>query len=72
MKHSSVFTEMNVEEIVVHGTYKYLLVVGEDKKEADTLKLKYRSGKFPGSFIVAFHNEKQISVKEALDLQNNK
>ena len=70
MKNSSVFTEMNVEEIVVHGTYKYLLVVGEDKKEDDKLKLKHRSGKFPGAFIVAFHDEKQISVKEALDLQN--
>ena len=70
MKNSSVFTEMNVEETVTNGTYKYLLVVGNDKKEADKLKLKHRSGKFPGAFIVAFHDEKQISVKEALDLQN--
>ena len=70
MKNSSVFTEMNVEETVINGTYKYLLVVGNDKKEAEKLKLKHRSGKFPGAFIVAFHDEKQISVKEALDLQN--
>ena len=70
MKNSSVFTEMNVEETVTNGTYKYLLVVGDNKKEADKLKLKHRSGKFPGAFIVAFHDEKQISVKEALDLQN--
>jgi len=70
MKNSSVFTEMNVEETVTNGTYKYLLLVGNDKKEADKLKLKHRSGKFPGAFIVAFHDEKQISVKEALDLQN--
>ena len=70
MKNSSVFTEMNVEETVTNGTYKYLLIVGNDKKEADKLKLKHRSGKFPGAFIVAFHDEKQISVKEALDLQN--
>ena len=69
MKNSSVFTEMNVEETVTNGTYKYLLVVGNDKKEADKLKLKYRSGKFAGAFIVAFHDAKQISVKEALDLQ---
>jgi N-acetylmuramoyl-L-alanine amidase len=70
MKNSSVFDGMNVEETVTNGTYKYLLVVGNNKKEADKLKLKHRSGKFPGAFIVVFHNEKQISVKEALDLQN--
>jgi N-acetylmuramoyl-L-alanine amidase len=70
MKNSSVFTGMNVEEMITNGTYKYLLLVGNDKKEADKLKLKHRSGKFPGAFIVAFLDEKQISVKEALDLQN--
>ena len=70
MKNSSVFTGINVEEMITNGTYKYLLVVGNDKKEADKLKLKHRSGKFPGAFIVAFLDEKQISVKEALDLQN--
>ena len=61
---------MNVEENVINGTYRYLLSVGNDKKEADKLKLKHRSGKFAGAFIVAFHDAKQISVKEALDLQN--
>ena len=60
---------MNVEENVTNGTYKYLLSVGNNKREADKLKLKYRSGKFAGAFIVAFHDSKQISVKEALDLQ---
>ena len=70
MQNSSVFSGMDVEEIFTDGTYKYLLIVGNDKKEADKLKLQYRSGKFPGAFIIAFHDEKQISVKEALDLQN--
>ena len=70
MKNSSVFDGMNVEEDLANGTYRYLLSVGNDKKEADKLKLKHRSGKFAGAFIVAFHNEKQISVKEALDLLN--
>ena len=50
MKNSSFFTEMNVEETVVNGTYKYLLVVGNNKKEADKLKLKHRSGKLGSIF----------------------
>ena len=70
MKNSSVFDGMNVEEDLANGTYRYLLSVGNDKKEADKLKLKHRSGNFAGAFIVAFYNEKQISVKEALDLLN--
>ena len=70
MKNSSIFTGMNVEENVTNGTYKYLLSVGNNKREADKLKLKHRSGNFAGAFIVAFYNEKQISVKEALDLLN--
>ena len=37
MKNSSFFAEMNVEETVTNGTYKYLLVVGNDKKEADKI-----------------------------------
>ena len=70
MKNSSIFKGINVEEIFTDGSYKYLLVVGNNKKEADKLKLKYKSKKFPGAFIVAFYDKKQISVKEALDLQN--
>ncbi len=70
MKNSSVFDGMNVEEDLTNGTYRYFLSLGNDKKEADKLKLKHRSGKFAGAFIVAFYNEKQISVKEALDLLN--
>ena len=70
MKNSSVFDGMNVEEDLANGTYRYLLSVGNDKKEADKLKLEHRSGNFAGAFIVAFYNEKQISVKEALDLLN--
>ena len=70
MKNSSIFNGIEVEEFQSNGTYKYLVNASSDKKHADKLKVKYRSGKFPGAFIIAFHKGKQISVKEALDLQN--
>lgn len=70
MKSTGVFSEIEVEELYENGTYKYFYVVSSDKKQADQLKLSFRSGKFPGAFIVAFYKGKQISVKEALDLQN--
>ena len=70
MKNSSIFHGIEVEEFQSNGTYKYLVNASSDKKHADKLKVKYRSGKFPGAFIIAFHKGKQISVKEALDLQN--
>ena len=70
MLNSNLFDGVNVIEYVSNGTYKYLVPASSDKKYADRLKMKYRSGKFPGAFIIAFHKDKQISVKEALDLQN--
>ena len=70
MKNSSLFNGIEVEEFQSNGTYKYLVHASSDKKYADQLKVKYRSGSFPGAFIIAFHKGVQISVKEALDLQN--
>ena len=70
MKNASIFDGLNVEEMIINGTYKYLLLVGDNKKEADKLKLQLRSDNFPGAFIVAFFDDKQISVQEALNLQN--
>ena len=70
MRNSSTFIGMEVEEYQSNGTFKYLVPASSDKKYADQLKAKFRSGKFPGAFIIAFHKGKQISVKEALDLQN--
>ena len=46
MKNSSVFDGMNVEEDLANGTYRYLLSLGNDKKEADKLKLKLQIWKF--------------------------
>ena len=70
MKKSTVFEGIEVEEFIENGTFKYFVFATSDKKEADRLKIKYRNGKFPGAFIIAFSKGKQISVKEALDLQN--
>jgi len=70
MKSSNLFSGLEVEEVKSNGTFKYLIYATSDKKQADKLKIKYRSGKFPGAFIIAFHKGNQISVKEALDLQN--
>ena len=70
MKNSAIFQGVDVEEMITNGTYKYLLLVGDDKKEADKLKEQLRAENFPGAFIVAFLDEKQISVQEALNLQN--
>ena len=70
MKNSNIFSGIDIEESITNGTYKYLVAATSDKKYADRLKIKFRSGKFPGAFIIAFHKGEQISVKEALDLQN--
>ena len=70
MLNTDLFNGIDVIEHFSNGTYRYLVSASSDKKHADRLKLKYRSGKFPGAFIIAFHKDKQISVKEALDLQN--
>ena len=70
MKNSPMFNGIEVEEFQSNGTFKYLVNASSDKTYADKLKVEYRSGKFPGAFIIAFHKGKQISVKEALDLQN--
>ena len=40
------------------------------KIEADRLKINLRNIGFKGAFIVAFLDGKQISTKEALNLQN--
>ena len=69
MKNTSIFENIEVEEVYVNGTYKYFTFITKSKIEADQKKLEFRKSKFPGAFIVAFNNGEQISVKEALDLQ---
>ena len=70
MLNNQQFTDLKVEEEKINGTFKYFVNVGSSKKEADNLKIKLRDLGFNGAFIVAFLNGKQISTKEALNLQN--
>ena len=70
MLNNQQFTDLKVEEEKINGTFKYFVNVGSSKKEADKLKIKLRDLGFNGAFIVAFLNGKQISTKEALNLQN--
>ena len=70
MLNNQQFTDLKVEEEKIHGTFKYFVNVGSSKKEADKLKIRLRDLGFNGAFIVAFLNGKQISTKEALNLQN--
>ena len=57
MKNSSIFNGIEVEEFQSNGTYKYLVHATSDKKLADQLKVKYRSGKFPGIYNKHFTKE---------------
>lgn len=70
MLNNQQFIDLKVEEEKINGTFKYFVNVGSSKKEADKLKIRLRDLGFNGAFIVAFLNGKQISTKEALNLQN--
>ena len=70
MLNNKQFTDLNVEEEKINGTFKYFVDAGNSKKEADQLKTNLRNLGFKGAFIVAFLDGKQISTKEALNLQN--
>ena len=70
MLNNRQFTDLNVEEEKINGTFKYFVDAGNSKKEADKLKTNLRNLGFKGAFIVAFLDGKQISTKEALNLQN--
>ena len=70
MLNSSTFNNIkDLEEVFVNGSYKYYIRCGVDKKFADdTRKIMIDNG-FSGSFVTAFFKGKQISTKEALNLQ---
>lgn len=69
MKDDQLFKDLNIEELVLNGEYKYFIFSTNNKTEADKEKVKHRKERFPDAFIVAFYKGKQINVKEALDLQ---
>jgi len=70
MLNNQQFIDLKAEEVKVNGTYKYFVKSGNNKEDADKLKNKLRELGFNGAFIVAFFDGKQISTKEALNLQN--
>lgn len=70
MLNQKQFIDLKAEEFKINGTYKYFVTSGNNKNEAENLKNHLRKIGFKGAFIVAFLNGKQISTKEALNLQN--
>ena len=72
MSNQDQFIELKAEEEKINGTYKYYVLAGNNKYDADKLKDYLREIGFKGAFIVAFQDGKQISTKDALNLQNKK
>ena len=70
MSNQDQFIELKAEEEKINGTYKYYVLAGSNKYDADKLKDYLREIGFKGAFIVAFLDGKQISTKDALNLQN--
>ena len=69
MLNQKQFIQLDAEEIKVNGTYKYYVSSGKDKQKAEKLKIYLQDIGFKGAFLVAFLDGKQISTKEALNLQ---
>ena len=63
------FMNLNAYEEIINGTYKYYVGNAYNKVSADNLKVKMREKGFKGAFVVAFYQNKRISMQEALDLQ---
>ena len=70
MLNSRTFNNIkDLEEVFVNGSYKYYIRCGDDKKFADDMRIIMIDNGFSGSFVTAFYKGKQISTKEALNLQ---
>ena len=63
------FMNLNAYEEIINGTYKYYVGNAYNKASADIVKIKMREKGFKGAFVVAFYQDKRISMQEALDLQ---
>ena len=70
MLNEDFFKEINAEEQVLNGTFKYFVGNEIDKIVVDNLKLKMKEKGFKGAFVVAFFKGKRISTQEALTLQS--
>jgi len=69
MLNDALFKEINAEQLVINGTFKYYVGKETDKLSADKLKNQLNEKGFKGAFVVAFYKGERISTKEALDLQ---
>tara|TARA_X000000950_G_scaffold87229_1_gene109871 strand:+ start:9957 stop:11108 length:1152 start_codon:yes stop_codon:yes gene_type:complete len=70
MLNSRTFNNIKeLEEVFVNGSYKYYIRCGVDKKFAEDMRKIMIDNGFSGSFVTAFYKGKQISTKEALNLQ---
>jgi len=69
MLNDALFKEINAEQQVVNGKFKYYVGKETYKLSADKLKNKLKEKGFNGAFVVAFYKGDRISTKEALDLQ---
>ena len=69
MLNDALFKEINAEQQVINGTFKYYVGNETDKSSVDNLKNQLKEKGFKGAFVVAFYKGERISTKEALDLQ---
>ena len=70
MLNETLFKEINAEEEILNGTFKYYVGNEIDKLVIDKLKIKMKEKGFKGAFVVAFFQGSRISTKEALSLQS--
>ena len=72
MLKNKVFKKIeNIEEKKYGEKFKYFIVCGKNRDEAENIKFKVNKMGFSGAFIVAFYNGSQISTKEALNLRKS-
>jgi len=69
MLNDASFKEINAEQQVINGTFKYYVGNETDKSSIDKLKKQLNEKGFNGAFVVAFYKDERISTQEALDLQ---
>jgi len=70
MLNDALFKEINAEEEMLNGIFKYYVGNEIDKLLIDNLKIKMKEKGFKGAFVVAFFKGDRISTKEALSLQS--
>jgi len=70
MLNETLFKEINAEEEMLNGTFKYYVGNETDKLAIDKLKIKMKEKGFKGAFVIAFFKGNRISTKEALGLQS--